>query len=132
MQIRVEHDLDDLANDLASIARQAPQDMIGVVREGIRTGNVVAKDFARRSSGRHGRHYPNAFSPEMHGAQASLGGNPQYSGEYGPDVAKPQGGMSFERGSRNQPAHLDLARSADLIGPSFAQEVSRLPGKWFW
>jgi hypothetical protein len=28
----------------------------------------------------------------------------------------PQGGMSFEFGSRNQPPHLDLNRSADIIG----------------
>ena len=37
------------------------------------------------------------------------------------DVAKPQGDMSFERGSRNQPPHLDLNRSADVIGPQLGQ-----------
>jgi hypothetical protein len=55
-----------------------------------------------------------------------------HSGEYGPDIARPQGGMSFEYGSRNQPPHLDLARSADLIGPSTVGEVGRMVDRLFW
>lgn len=129
--IRVTHDIDDLANDMASIARGARKDMVDVVREGIRVGASVARDNAKRTAGAHGKHYPKSITSEMHGI-VSFGGAAGISGEYGPDSAKPQGGMSFERGSRNQPPHLDLARSADLIGPSFGQEVSRLPGKWFW
>jgi hypothetical protein len=54
------------------------------------------------------------------------------SGEYGPDAAMPQGGMSFEFGSRNQKPHLDLAKSADVIGPALAQEVRGLADQWFW
>jgi hypothetical protein len=59
-------------------------------------------------------------------------GSTVIQGEYGPDIAHPQGGMSFEGGSRNQPPHNDLAKSADLIGPAFQGEVHRLPDKWFW
>lgn len=123
MRIKVTHSLDDLADDLETIVRRAPRDMAKVVREGIRAGNMVARDFARESAGAHGKHYHRAFSAEMTG---------RTTGEYGPDAAMPQGGMSFEHGSRNQPPHLDLARSADLIGPSFAQEVRKLPDDWFW
>lgn len=129
--IRVTHDIGDLANDCASIARGARKDMVKVVREGIKVGASVARDNAKRSSGKHGKHYPKSITAEMNGI-VSFGGAAGISGEYGPDIARPQGGMSFEFGSRNQPPHLDLARSADLIGPSFAQEVSRLPDRWFW
>lgn len=105
--------------------------MVRVVKEGLRVGNSVAKDYAKVSAGSHGKHYHKAFSWEMHGIRGGFGVY-GISGEYGPDAAKPQGNMSFERGSKNQPAHLDLAKSADLIGPSFGQEVHQLPDRWFW
>lgn len=131
MQIKVEHHIGDLFDDMVRIAKQAGPDMKAVVREAAKVGNDVAKENAKRSSGKHGKLYPRAFTWEMrpafHGFGASV-----YSAEYGPDIARPQGGMSFEYGSRNQKPHLDLARSADLIGPSFAQEVGQLPDKWFW
>lgn len=128
-RVRVEHDLHDLASDLRRIPGIARRDMRSVVREGAITGNTVAKDNARRTAGSHGKHYPKAFTWEMRG---SLFGGAGFVAEYGPDAARPQGGMSFEHGSRNQPPHLDLAKSADLIGPAFAQEVrGKIPG-WFW
>lgn len=131
MRVRVTHSIGDLADDLSHIARTAQRDMVGVVRDGIRAGNTLAKDSAKRTAGAHGKHYHRAFSTEMHAIYHSVGAS-VISGEYGPDVAKPQGGMSFERGSRNQKPHLDLARSADIIGGSFAQEVRALPDQWFW
>lgn len=131
MRIKVTHDIDDLANDMVAVARNARSDMVKVVRNGIRVGNAVAKDYARVSAGAHGKHYHRAFSAEMHGI-VSFGGTAGISGEYGPDISKPQGGMSFENGSINQKPHRDLAKSADLIGPSFAQEVRQMTAEWFW
>ena len=128
MQVRVTGGVGDLARDCRKVAVGARRDMVGVVREGIKTGNVVARDFARESSGSHGVHYPKAFSSEM----KLFGALGLIAGEYGPDSSKPQGGMSFERGSRNQPAHNDLAKSADLIGPAFRGEVRRMVDGWFW
>jgi hypothetical protein len=121
--IRVTHGIDDLANDLRHIATTSPLDMRRVVAENIREGNQIAKGYARQSAGAHGKHYHKAFSTEMTGPT---------TGEYGPDASMPQGGMSFERGSRNQKPHLDLARSADVIGPKFAAAVHDLPDDWFW
>ena len=123
--------IDLLERDLKGIVRQVPKDCRRVVREGIRAGNEVAKANAKTSSGTHGKLYPRAFSYEMHTGFSGFGST-IYSGEYGPDIAKPQGGMSFEFGSRNQKPHLDLAKSADIIGGSFAQEVRALPDGWFW
>lgn len=127
--IRVVHSIDDLASDLQQITRRAPADMRAVVKEGIRVGGLLARDNARRSAGSHGKHYPRAITWEMSGIAASFG---VHQGEYGPDIAKPQGDMSFERGSRNQKPHRDLARSADVVGPAFVREVRDLPDGWFW
>lgn len=131
MRVTITSTLEYLESDLKHLAAQTRKDMRDVVREGIKVGNTVAKDNARRSAGRHGKHYHRAFSAEMH-ADFHGFGTSVFSGEYGPDISKPQGEMSFERGSRNQPPHLDLARSADVVGPAFAKKVSQLPDRWFW
>lgn len=129
--ILVFHRIGALERDMRAIPPKATRDMRATVRQGLITGNSLARDNAKRSSGKHGKHYPKAISWEMHGT-VSFGGVNGISGEYGPDIARPQGGMSFEFGSRNQKPHLDLAKSADLIGPAFAQEVHNLPDGWFW
>lgn len=128
MRIIAIHGIDDLAGDMRRIATKAPVDLTRVVREGARVGADVARQNARRTAGRHGKHYPKSITSEM---RTSLFGG-TYSAEYGPDASRPQGRMSFEFGSRNQPPHLDLAKSADLIGPAFAQEVGRTVEGWFW
>lgn len=128
MNVRVTSTLRYLEDDLRDVAKRASRDIRATVADGIREGNRAARSYAKKSAGAHGKHYPNAFTTEMHPA-AGLG---SASGEYGPDASMPQGGMSFERGSRNQPPHLDLARSADLIAPVFAKKVRALPDRWFW
>ena len=130
MRINVRHDIDDLANDLTAIAKRVRPDMRAVVRDGIRVGADLAKANARRTAGGHGKHYPKAITSEMHSGLGLFGNS--ISGEYGPDASRPQGGMSFEFGSRNQPPHLDLARSADIVGPSFERSVDEQVSEWFW
>lgn len=123
MRIRVTDDIEGLAVDLTAIAMEAPTDMADMVRHNADAGARYAKSFAKQSAGKHGKLYPRTITTERTGLL-------QY--EYGPDSALPQGGMSFEFGSRNQPPHLDLAKSADLIGPRFARDVEKLPDRWFW
>ena len=138
-RIRVIHGIDDLADDMRGIAVGARRDMVKVVREGIRVGNTVARDNAKRSSGKHGKHYLRSFTSEMklYGALGLI------VGEYGPDAdmvvqgkkgAFNPGGMAsgFEGGSRHSPPHNDIAKSFDLIAPAFAGEVSRTVDGWFW
>lgn len=131
MRVRVSNTLNDLTGDLVKVARTARRDMAEVVRDSIRDGNTIARRFAKESAGAHGKHYHRAFTTEMRpiGEFAGVG---VIAGEYGPDIAKPQGGMSFERGSRNQPPHYDLAKSADLVAPYFDIAVQQLPDRWFW
>ena len=75
------------------------------IREPVLTaGELIAtvwRTGARMSSGAHGIHYPDAISAEL---VFDLGG---VAVDIGPESGKPQGGMSFEHGSRNQPPHLD-------------------------
>lgn len=130
IRVTVHHDLDDLQRDMVDIAKRAPRDMRDHVREATKVGNTVAKDYARASAGRHGKHYHRAFTTDLTSFYGFGGGS--IVGEYGPDPARPQGGMSFEGGSRNQPAHNDLAKSADRIAPAFYGGVRALPGRWFW
>ena len=132
MKITVRHGLDDLEADFRTIARRAPGEFRAVVRDGLRAGNMLAKDFARQSAGAHGKLYPRTFSTEMYGTGRFSGGVSSYSGEYGPDSTLPQGGMSFEQGSRNQPPHNDLAKSAEIIGPAFVRSVRDVLDDLFW
>lgn len=121
--IRVEHTIGDLASDCAKIATGARTVMSKTLRDEARLGNELAKGNARRTAGAHGKHYPNAFTVE---ALSPL------VWEYGPEASRPQGGMSFEFGSRNQPPHLDLAKSADIIGPRLGGAVLNDVGDMFW
>jgi hypothetical protein len=120
--VRVFHGIDDLRSDLAGIpvelAKRAPK----VVKKNATQGNRIAKGFAKTSAGAHGKHYSNRFSVDMLSP---------FSAEYGPK-GRPQGEMSFEHGSRNQPPHLDLNKSADIQGPKFADDISDMVDGLFW
>ena len=115
--------MDDLFDDMRAVPVNFVRKGAGVVRSNARLGNGRAKAFAKESAGAHGKHYHKAFTAE---ALSAL------SWEYGPDAGQPQGGMSFEFGSRNQPPHLDLARSLDIQGPQFRKDVSALLDGLFW
>lgn len=122
--------LADLERDMRMIPIRAARDLTGIVRDGVKAGALLARTNAERTAGRHGLHYPKSITSELHRGRGLFGNS--ISGEYGPDSSRPQGGMSFETGSRNQPPHLDLAKSADLIGSVFGQEVHDATGDWFW
>lgn len=131
MSVRVVHNgVEGLARDMAALPARSVRDMKAKTREAGIVGNTLARDYARVSSGRHGKLYPRAFT---HDESTYVGGfGAAFSTEYGPEAGRPQGNMEFEWGSRNQKPHLDLNRSADIMGPSFAQEVRALPDEWFW
>ncbi len=120
--ITVSHSIGDLANDLRQAAELAPTLEAKAVRKVAIEGNKIAKAFAVESSGHHGMHYPSRFTAEA---------ITPTSWEYGPS-GRPQGNMSFEHGSRNQPPHHDLARSADIAGPMLADEAQDVLDQLFW
>lgn len=125
-RIRVIHGIDDLASDMRKIPPRARKDMRAVVREGIKVGESLARDYAKAHSGPHGKRYYKRITSEMHG-DVTFGGVTGISGEWGPH----DGGTPIGGGWRNS-VNLDLPNSADVVGPAFYGEVRRLPDKWFW
>ena len=123
MRVTVHHTLHDLESDLRTIPTRGKAKFAATVRRNAEQGNRLGSAFARHSSGAHGKHYPRAFEAE---AITAL------SWEYGPNAAMPQGGMSFEFGSRNQRPHLDLNRSADFMGPKFHHDIRKDLDGLFW
>lgn len=107
MGVHVVHSLGDLERDLREVATEFKPLAARQVADVAKAGNTEARRFARRSAGRHGKHYPKAITAER---------RTPLRWEWGPDSAMPQGDMSFERGSRNQPPHHDLAQAADMHG----------------
>lgn len=133
MSIHVEHSgITDLASDLRKIPPMAVKDMHGIVKDAARIGGMEARANARRTAGEHGKHYPSSITWDRSASSFYGFGGGSISAEYGPDSGRPQGGMSFEHGSRNQPPHNDLAKSADLVGPALAGEVRSALDDWFW
>lgn len=71
---------------------------------------------ARATAGEHGKHYPDSIDKDLLISR-------DIAVEVGPNPAKPQGRMSFEDGSVNQPPHLDGQRAADEIIPRLSRRV---------
>lgn len=133
-RVSVFHTLDGLLDDLKSLPAKEAKEMTAVVRDGAKIGNQLARDNARQQHTMRGdtdKHYPNSMTSELKGRFGHSSGA-IYSAEYGPVVGRMQGSMSFERGSRNQPPHFDLARSADVIGPAMVREVRDALDRMFW
>ncbi len=82
------------------------------------------RDNAKDTAGAHGKHYPKAIT-----ASSASRGVGDVAWEVGPLSALPQGGMSFEYGSVNQPPHLDGARAAEVVEPQFYQAVRDMVDK---
>lgn len=122
----------DLASDLRKIPVIAVKDMVGIVKTAARVGGMEARANAKRTVGAHGKHYPGAITWDNSASTFFGFGGGSISAAYGPDSSRLQGEMSFEHGSRNQPPHNDLAKSADLILPATAGAVREAMDDWFW
>lgn len=122
MRVRVHHTVDRLATKYEAVPARAAEDLARCVRTNAKDGRDIARAFARDTSGAHARYYPGLINVEMHTPM---------EWEYGPDP-RGQGLLApiLENGSINNPPHLNLARSADAIGPEFARDVRKLAAKW--
>lgn len=111
-----DHELRALAVNFGKVSAETTTVLVGVFKEG---GNDLRDEWkanARATSGQHGKHYPDSILAKMRlSADIEV--------EVGPDPSLPQGGMSFEYGSVNQPPHLDGQRAADTIVPRFERRV---------
>ncbi len=115
--------LDDLNRDMRRLPGKAATRMARSVRTRAEQGNRHAKSSARRTARQHGKHYPDAFFAEA---------VTPYHWTYGPVSYIAQGEMSFEFGSRNQKPHLNLSKSADVVGPKLGADVVKMFDELFW
>lgn len=110
--------LRDLESDLLKIEAEARKDMARVVEKNVHVGEQAEQRIARGASGIHGRFYYKRITSEM---------TSDLEGEWGPhDGGTPVGG-----GWRHA-TNTDSAKSADEIGPKFAEDSVRLFDRWFW
>ncbi len=71
------------------------------------------RELAAETSGAHGKHYPRAITAEIGILEGAV---------Y-PDESKRQGGMSFERGSVNQPGHFSGQLTLDEMAPKIQRRI---------
>jgi hypothetical protein len=118
VRIRVRDSIGSLADRLYEVKTTVERELPDLVRSNAREGNAVASEFARVSSGTHARLYPDTFSAER---IAPL------MWEYGPE-SRGQGHLApiLENGSRNNRAHNNLTRSADIAGAELAKDLRRM------
>jgi hypothetical protein len=105
----------------AEFVKAAKLSAIGIRAIVATGGEEIKNDWvanARISAGEHGVHYPDAIEANMR-----FGGFSAIA-EIGPNPGKPQGGMSFEYGSVNQPPHLDGKRALDKNLPSIERKLA--------
>lgn len=119
--IRVTHSVDDLADDLRTIAVSGRAKFARVVQRNVQQGQRLAQTYARDASGPHGRLYYKRITSEMTGV---------LSGEYGPtgNVDGNAVGAGWRHGSTNN----DLPNSADVQGPKFAADILDAADDLFW
>lgn len=111
-------ELTSLAADFGDIERESLPAMRSVIQEASSDLKEAWRASARETAGAHGRHYPNSITYETRLLASAV------EGEIGPDPSRPQGGMSFEYGSVNQPPHLNGNRAADELVPLIERRVS--------
>lgn len=111
--------LSQLADDLARAGSGIAAEMEKPVRQSGRELRDEARSRARKTAGRHGKYYPASITDEVRMGDGGI------FAEVGPDPDKPQGGMSFEYGSANQPPHNDINGAADVMEPKFVAAVEK-------
>lgn len=131
MRIKVEHSIGDLGRDMARVPVQLYREGRGVVTRNARSGGMAARRISKWTAGAHGKHYPGSITWDRATSFGGFGGG-EIKAEYGPESSRPQGGMSFEEGSRNQPPHHDLATSLDIIRPAFHRDTEHMLDGLFW
>lgn len=121
MRVRVLHDIDDLASDLAAIPSQFSRKAPKIVAKNARAGNKIAQRLSRQRGGPHGKSFFKRLSAEAIGP---------LSWEYGPEGTPKTEFVGV--GYRNGGPNLDLPDSADLIRVKFGDDVAELVDGLFW
>ena len=110
-------ELRTLGADITSASRASIGGVYAAMSESADDLRDTWRRNAKETAGTHGKLYPK-----------SILARPVVSTDIifdvGPDPRFPQGGMSFEFGSVNQPAHLDGQRAMDEVSPRMEKRVA--------
>jgi hypothetical protein len=118
--IRVTHTLDDLESDCRKITTGARTACARAVKKNVKLGEKTEQQIARGASGPHGRLYYKRITSEMFSP---------LEGEWGPtgEVVGNAVGAGWRHG-----VNTDSQKSADIVGPKFAKDVSDIADSLFW
>jgi len=120
MRVKVDYSgTRDLESDMRKIPPALVRQGAKVVKQNVAAGQRLARQYARQKSGPHGKSYYKRITSDMTGP---------LSGEYGPH----DGGTPVGAGWRHGAGNTDLPRSADVIGPKFADDISKVLDTLFW
>ena len=116
------HELDALAISLPRLGVKGAK----IVGDELVKGGAELRELWRKNAeftaGKHGRLYPKSI-------ESNLVLSTDIVVEVGPNPNKPQGGMSFENGSVNQPAHNDGKKAATLVLPLIEKAIAARVGR---
>lgn len=118
--VRVTHSIDDLASDLAAIPARMVAEGSKVVAKNVRAGTRLSQKIAKAEAGPHGKDYYKRIDGEMTGL---------LEGEFGP-WGPPKSRFVGVSGSAG--AMRDLDKTADILGPRFADEAGAMLDGLFW
>ncbi len=115
------HELAALAVELPKMGLRAPKVVSGILEEAAHDIEEAWRRNATASAGEHGKLYPATIETErLFGTDIAF--------EVGPNPSMPQGRMSFEEGSVNQPPHLDGQKALDEVGPNIIRRLDGVLG----
>lgn len=115
MSISIESNGADVVAELGNIGRKATRRLATTIPEAAADLRDEWRANASETAGEHGKHYPKAIRFEMDGLLSAV---------VFPDPGMPQGGMSFEFGSANQPPHLDGQRAIDRMASIIERRIA--------
>lgn len=127
-ELNVDIDDEGLAEAFARAPEEMGRGLRGALEESAEKLQRDWRDGARRSSGRHGKHYPSSITHEFEVTEGSL------SVDIGPEIGRLQGrmGKGFEYGSVHQPPHMDgasaFARNARPFESAVQDAIDRVIG----
>ena len=96
-----------------------PGSLRSTLREEMDKTRDVWREDARVKARKHGKHYPASITYSTRTV-----GVLHVEAELGPDADKPQGGMSFELGSRKQKPHLSGQKAAQGLEDRLEQRMN--------
>ena len=115
MSISIESNGAEIIAELGNVGRQATLRLAKAIPEAAFDVRDEWRANATESAGAHGKHYPKSIKAQPESLLSWV---------VAPDPSMPQGDMSFEFGSANQPPHLDGQRAIDRMASIIERRIA--------